>query len=191
MIAPHLKSCICSKISNLLVGLLQGLHLIGQAVFCVCVCACIYDYVCACLRPWEGWLCKSQLAPAMPHSLSEMKDNGSLQPGNVRYTPVILMRTNTQPAVTQKLWYMIQPHLLAFFSCYKSGIISLERERAEKRKNKALIWRKSCIQPLLMQVTHSQQIAVFKIKQLTSTACVSVCVCLTVCVHWPHTAKHL
>lgn len=53
-----------------------------------------------------------------------------------------------------------------------------EREHDEETKSEVLILRKSCIQLLLTQVTHSKHIGEFKIKQLTSTDCVGrVCVC--------------
>ncbi len=147
----------------------------------VCVCVC----VCACLRPWEGWLGKPKLAPPMPQSLSEMKDDGKAEPSREGgHSTVSPMRTNKHPTVTQRLWYMIQPHLLAFF-CHKicTLISPLQRERHEETKSEVLILRKSCIQLLLTQVTHSKQIGEFKIKQLTSASCVcSVCACVCVCM---------
>lgn len=112
----------------------QGLSLIGG-----CVCVCVYECVCvcACLRPWEGWLCKPKLALPMPQSLSEMKDDGKTEPRSKGgYSPVILRRTNAHPTVAQRLWYMIQPHLLAFF-CYKICTLTAPSAQRATRKQSA------------------------------------------------------
>lgn len=148
---PCLKCCILSKICNLVVDHLQGLHLIGgEGCVCVyeCVCASGFVYartcvcVSACLRPWEGWLCKPKLALAMPQSLSEMKDDGSTEPRKSKggYSPLILMRTNTH-AMPLKLkgcdiWYSSSDwHFSVARKLHLYLSIALrERERYEETK---------------------------------------------------------
>lgn len=90
MIGLIRRAVFSPEISHLVVGHLQGFPFDWRGGFvCVNMCVCVCD--CACLRPWEGWLCKPKLAPAMPQSLSEMKDDGSAEPSSrTGYSPWFL-----------------------------------------------------------------------------------------------------
>lgn len=152
---------VSAGISNLFVGYCKGFHLIEEAVFCVCVCV----WVCAYLRPWEGWLYKPQLAPVMPWSLPVMKD-GSTRPES-GHSEVIPLRTNTHPAIVPSLGYMIHPFSLEVFIVFYHR---QHRERHYKATREALFWRKTSIHPLWILVTPSKKIITGE------------CVCSKVCV---------
>lgn len=113
----------------------QGLDLIGEEVVFVCVWMCVY--VCACLRPWEGWLCKPKLAPAMPQSLSEMKDDGSTEPRSKgRIFATNSYENKYTPNRRTKAVIYDTATIIGIFFCYKIGPLWLHCKQREMRKQR-------------------------------------------------------
>lgn len=161
MIGLVWRAAFSPKISNLVVGHSQGLCLIGGEGGCVCV----YECVCACLRPWEGWLQQAQTCPGdatkpvrnerwWQHRAKKQRRIFTSNSYENKYSP---------NGHTNAVIYDTAMLIGIFFSCYK--ICDFYRSSAQRggreTKSKVLILRKSCIQPLLTQVTHSKQIGGF------------------------------
>lgn len=93
---------------------------------CVCVYECVCVHVSACLRPWEGWLCKPKLAPAMPQSLSEMKDDGSTEPSSKgRIFTTNSYKNKYTPNRHTKAVIYDTATIIGIFFRYKTGPLSL------------------------------------------------------------------
>lgn len=128
----------------------------------------------ACVRYWEGWLCKPGLASVKPQSLPEMKDDVSARPSRRGgHSAVIVLKTNHTLCCWTKTEMYDITLFIGIFSGYRiCAILPHNTHRERKTRSEALIWRKSGIQAVLKEVTHSKQIAELKIKQLTNPDCV-------------------
>lgn len=154
---------------------------------CVCmpVCVCL----CACLRPWEGWLCKPKLALAVRNERwwqgRAKKQTGIFSRDT--YENKCLPNCHKEAVIYDTSTLIGSFFLLLLQNrCFNRFTAWRKKKRNEQTKGSGdLIWRKSYIQLLLTQVTHSKHVGEFKINQLTSTSCVRVCSL------WPTKAEHL
>ena len=101
---PFMIDYVSARIGNLFVGRYKGFHLIEEVCVCACVCVCVCVTMCI-PQTLGGLALQVPTCPLMPESLPEMKD-GSTQPES-GHSAVILLRTNTQPAIVQSLGYVI------------------------------------------------------------------------------------
>lgn len=76
---------------------------------------CVYECVCACVcmpQTLGGLSVQAQACPVR----HKWKMMAAAQPRSKEgYSPVLLMKTNAQITVTQRLWHMIQPRFLVLF----------------------------------------------------------------------------
>lgn len=116
----------------------EGLDLIGgQVVF---VCTNVRVCVCACLRPWEGWLCKPELARAnatKPVRNERWWQHGGREAEEDTRRFIFFMRTNTHlTGEKQKAAIYNTAALISTFFCYRIWALNRSTEQSESERER-------------------------------------------------------